>query len=165
MLKHFYLFFVLTLAIENSELEYKETEPILITESKISNTTDSINKLIQAITEVECSGDLKAYNPHEDAVGGLQIRPMLVKDVNRILKHKGSEKRYTLKDRWSYDKSKEMFEIYYKYYSKNKPMEVIAKRWNGGPNGERKTNTNIYWTKVKRELKKLKFNLNGFRKI
>ena len=64
-------------------------------------------KLIDAIMYVESRGDSMAYNRGEDAVGVLQIRPIMLREVNRLLGYD----RYNLKDRWSKAKSIEMFEI------------------------------------------------------
>jgi hypothetical protein len=41
--------------------------------------------LIAAIIQVESGGDTLAYNSKEDAVGCLQIRPIMVREVNRLL--------------------------------------------------------------------------------
>jgi hypothetical protein len=40
--------------------------------------------LLAAIIQVESSGNPRAYNQREDAVGILQIRRILVDDLNRI---------------------------------------------------------------------------------
>ena len=68
--------------------------------------------IINAISQVESSGDDSAYNASEDAVGYLQIRQCMVNDVNRILKRKGSLERYAYEDRWLRYKSIQMFNIY-----------------------------------------------------
>jgi len=62
-------------------------------------------KVILSIIEVESGGDSIAYNELEDAVGILQLRKIYVKQANRI-----SNKKYTYNDRWSKDKSIEIFE-------------------------------------------------------
>jgi hypothetical protein len=63
---------------------------------------------INALIFVESSNNDSAYNPGEDAVGCLQIRRTMVRDVNRIL----GKKIYTYNDRWSRTKSIEMLKIY-----------------------------------------------------
>jgi len=110
-----------------------------------------INSLIEAIIHVESRGDSMAYNSKEDAVGVLQIRPIMVREVNRLL---GFDK-YTLKDRWSVSKSKEMFNIV-RQNTKDATDEKVARRWNGGGNGDKKKSTLGYWEKVKRQLNKIK---------
>ena len=65
------------------------------------------NKVINAIVQVESKGNANARS--KDCVGILQIRPILVRDVNEYLKMKGSNKRFKMNDRLNAEKSKEMF--------------------------------------------------------
>jgi len=111
----------------------------------------SDRELIEAMIQIESSGNDNAYVASEDAVGCLQIRRTMVKDVNRILKRQGSEYRYEYKDRWCRQKSIEMFNIYRNYYNLKTPEEV-ARCWNGGPKGIYKPTTVAYWNKVKNHL-------------
>ena len=69
--------------------------------------------LIKALIQVESRGDAKVVNSKSGATGVLQLMPVYVKDVNRIL----GEKKYTLKDRLNHKKSLEMFYILQKHYS------------------------------------------------
>ena len=57
------------------------------------------NDIISAMIKVESAGNDSAYNLKEDAVGCLQIRPIMVREVNRILKRCGEDKRFDVKDR------------------------------------------------------------------
>jgi len=107
--------------------------------------------IMNAIITVESQGDPKAYAANEDAVGVLQIRRVMVDDVNRILKRKGSFFRYTYNDRWDEYKSYEMFDIFCDYYNLE-TAEEIARGWNGGPRGINKPATLGYWDKVLSEL-------------
>ena len=107
--------------------------------------------LLSAIIFVESSGNDSAYCEHEDAVGCLQIRQTMVNDVNRILKRQKSTLRFTYNDRWSRDKSTQMFEIYCKYYGLI-TTEEIARCWNGGPRGINNPSTVGYWEKVKDKI-------------
>lgn len=73
---------------------------------------DTTFKLVEALIQVESRGNENAIgdtNLGEPSVGVLQIRPIMVREVNRILKRTGSEKRYKKKDRFSREKSIEMF--------------------------------------------------------
>jgi len=103
--------------------------------------------LIDAIIHVESRGDSTAHNKREDAVGVLQIRPIMLREVNRLL---GYDK-YTLKDRWSKAKSIEMFEVI-REHTTNPTDEKLARNWNGGWNGYKKPSTLKYWNKVKEQL-------------
>ncbi len=104
--------------------------------------------LISAIITVESRGDDSAVGDGGKAVGPLQIHAVMVKEVNRIL---GSDV-YTLSDRTSRTKSIEMFKVYTNKYTPQWQPELVARRWNGGPTGEKKRATLAYWTKVKKEL-------------
>jgi hypothetical protein len=44
-----------------------------------------------------------------------------------------------------------VFALYSKAY-KSRTQEQIARRWNGGPTGDKKTATVKYWKKVKKEI-------------
>ena len=103
--------------------------------------------LIDAIIHVESRGNSMAHNKREDAVGVLQIRPIMLREVNRLL---GYDK-YTLKDRWSKAKSIEMFEVI-REHTTNPTHEKLARNWNGGWNGYKKPSTLKYWNKVKEQL-------------
>lgn len=109
------------------------------------------NKVIDAIAIVESNGNSKVVSG--DQVGLLQIRPILVKECNRILKIKKLSKRYTLADRLDAKKSKEMFRIYQGYYNPKKNIEHGIRLWNGGPNYTKKGTQN-YYLKVKERMKK-----------
>lgn len=87
-------------------------------------------RVINAIIQVESKGNAKAVS--KDCVGVMQIRPLLVRDVNEYLKMKGSSKRYTLNDRFSPEKSKEMFILYQKRYNPTNNVEKAIRLWNGG---------------------------------
>lgn len=87
-------------------------------------------RVINAIMQVESGGNAKAVS--KDCVGAMQIRPVLVRDINEYLKIKGSSKRYTLNDRFSIEKSKEMFILYQKRYNPTNNEEKAIRLWNGG---------------------------------
>jgi len=111
----------------------------------VTITESSQNTLLSAIIQVESGGDPNAIGDGGRAVGILQIHPIMVKDVNRILGHE----RYTLEDRYSPEKSIEMFWIYTNHYSPHESDEVVARRWNGGPKGDTKPSTVRYWERVR----------------
>lgn len=106
-----------------------------------------IGVLVNAMIQVESRGNDSAYCAPEDAVGCLQIRPIMVSEVNRILKRQA----YTLQDRWNRTKSIEMLKVFAKYY-KLTTFEDIARCWNGGPRGNEYASTDRYWNKVQTEM-------------
>ena len=105
------------------------------------------NNLIDAIIYVESRGDVNAYNAKENAVGCLQIRPIMLREVNRLLGYN----KYKLTDRWNKSKSIEMFNVI-KEHTTNPTDEKLARNWNGGWNGYKKQSTLKYWHKVKEQL-------------
>ena len=105
------------------------------------------NNLIDAIIYVESRGDVNAYNAKENAVGCLQIRPIMLREVNRLLGYN----KYKLTDRWNKVKSIEMFNVI-KQNTTNPTNENLARNWNGGWNGYKKQSTLKYWQKVKEQL-------------
>ena len=111
---------------------------------------------VAAVIMVESSGNDSAYNKREKAVGCLQIRPIMVREVNRQLRRAKVDLRYTNEDRWSRDKSIEMFVIIAEGVESDgdimKFCEVVARKWNGGGRGDKKKATEKYWNKVKQQL-------------
>ena len=105
--------------------------------------------VIEGMIYVESRGNDSAYNASEDAVGCLQIRPIMVREVNRILRKQNDTLRFELEDRWDRNKSLEMFHIWREYHHPNSTDEVIARNWNGGPRGYEKESTIKYWRKVR----------------
>lgn len=76
---------------------------------------------MDAIIHVESRGNANARNGQY--VGVLQMSPTVVKAVNQILKQKGLKRRFSLADRYSVSKSREMFEIFMSYYNPNNSIE------------------------------------------
>ena len=108
------------------------------------------NPVMDAIIQVESEGDPKAVSGN--SVGAMQITPILVKDCNDILKKQKSKKRYTMADRYSVAKSKEMFLIIQKYYNPENNIEKAIRLWNGGVKYTTRA-TNRYYKKVLAKMK------------
>ena len=109
-----------------------------------------ITTLVDALIMVESNGNPNAYCKKEKAVGCLQIRPVMLREVNRILRKQKLTKRFSLEDRWDCGLSEEMFYIWKNYHHKDSSDEVIARCWNGGPRGYKKQSTKHYWQKVQK---------------
>ena len=127
------------------ELKRKNIQPI---------TTDG--ELLSALIFVESRGNDSAIGDKHlvgnEAVGALQIRPIMVREVNRICKIIGSHQHFALKDRFDRNKSIHMFMIWKDYHHKNDSDETIARNWNGGPKGYKKDRTDKYWNKIEKQL-------------
>lgn len=108
------------------------------------------NPVMDAIIEVESGGDANAVSG--SSVGAMQITPILVKDCNNILQQKNSKKRYTLADRYSVEKSKEMFLLIQSHYNPANNIEKAIRLWNGGVNYSVKATTR-YYQKVMNKMK------------
>jgi len=113
--------------------------------------------LVEAIILVESRGNDSAVGDKHiiggEAVGCLQIRPIMLKEINRQLKRNGLEPRFELEDRYSRSKSIEMFNVYVSLLHEGHSDEHIARNWNGGPKGYKRKSTEKYWEK-KREMVK-----------
>lgn len=124
----------------------------LMTGSKVySQTINDWEPVMTAIIQVESGGNPKAIGGN--SAGILQLTPIAVKQCNIILKNQKSSKRYTLQDRYSITKSKEMFVLIQEYYNPQHNLEHAIRLWNGGPNYSIK-GTQKYFNKVMRYYNK-----------
>ncbi len=111
------------------------------------NTNKRFNwgPLMDAITQVESEGNSRAVSGNQ--CGAMQITPVLVEDCNAILKKRGVKKRFTLNDRFSVKKSREMFVLIMSHYNPTNDVEKAIRIWNGGVNYTNK-GTQRYYKKV-----------------
>lgn len=89
------------------------------------------DRLLSATIYVESRYDTDAVKADENAIGILQIRPVMIKDVNRICKLIGDPRQYTLEDRTDPDKSIEIWYIVQGYYNPNYNLKLACLVWNG----------------------------------
>jgi hypothetical protein len=87
--------------------------------------------ILEAMIYVESRGNPNAYNKKEKAAGILQIRPITVREVNRILRHSSSRGRYTLKNRYDPVKSIEMWRIIMDKHNPGYDLKTACRVWNG----------------------------------
>lgn len=128
---------------------------IPMTASAVSNGKQSSapfdwSPVMEAIIQVESEGKERAVSGN--SVGAMQITPIMVKECNNILKERKSARRFTLNDRYSVEKSKEMFLLIQSHHNKQNNVEKAIRSWNGGPRYSVKA-TNRYFAKVMRHLK------------
>ena len=88
------------------------------------------NPVMEAIIHLESRGNTQAVNGQY--VGVLQISPILVKECNNILRARGSQKRYTLADRFNSQKSKEMFVLIQSFHNPLNNIDKGIRIWAGG---------------------------------
>lgn len=122
-----------------------------IADNETDNNGFDWEPLMAALIKVESNGNPNAVSGR--SVGALQITPGLVEECNRILKMRGSSKRYTLKDRFSIDKSKEMFVLFQSRHNPSNDISFAIRSWNGGPRFSVKA-TQRYFNKVMKYYKK-----------
>ena len=124
---------------------------ILASHIEVSAKNDGFNwePVMDAIIQIESKGNAAAVNgPY---VGVLQISPVLVKECNNILKSSGSKKRYSLSDRYSATKSKEMFVIIQSFHNPLNNIEKAIRLWSGGIRYS-VSKTQAYLRKVMRQM-------------
>lgn len=102
--------------------------------------------IMDAIEQVESRGNTKAVSSNGKWVGCMQISEILVREVNNII----GQKKYTYADRYSREKSREMFIIYQERYNKEGNMEKAIRLWNSGDLKcmQRKASTEGYYRRV-----------------
>ena len=103
---------------------------------------------VKALIQVESEGKADAVGKTND-VGILQITPIYVKDVNRIL----GEDKYDLSCRTDTEKSLEMFEILQGHYNPSKSIDKAIKLHN--PKAPQS-----YRIKIMNKMKIIKSNLS-----
>lgn len=119
--------------------------------STVSTANFDWKPVMKAIIQVESEGNTKAVRGK--SCGAMQITPILVAECNNILKGRNSKTRYTLRDRFNLEKSKEMFLLMQSEFNPGNNVEKAIRAWNGGNNYNKKR-TQRYFEKVMKELKK-----------
>ena len=92
--------------------------PALSDLSDLSDSKTEWDVFVEALIQIESGGDPSVIGKNNDG-GILQITPIYVREVNRLLK----EEKYTLDDRFDSLKSIEMFEIIQSHYNKEKDID------------------------------------------
>lgn len=128
--------------------------------SKEAQASVTITDVIYAIEEVESNRNPHAINTQENALGCLQIRPIMIADYNRItgedLSHDIAYNRAM-----AYIIASTIFNHYMKGIE-NPNAKHLAFIWNGGgsawkrvdnpKNDQKQKNLDLYWAKVKNYL-------------
>ena len=108
----------------------------------------TLSNLISALIIVESSGNDLAIGDNGRALGPLQIHRGVVLDVNRFT---GSH--YQWQQMTNRAQARAVCAAYLNHYGNGCTTEQLARRWNGGPTGDRKSATEAYWAKVKKHMK------------
>ena len=102
--------------------------------------------LLSALIQIESGGNDHARGRHGE-LGALQIRPIMVRDVNRIIGTSYTHQQVTNRATATF-----IANAYLSHYGKNLSDESLARLWQGGPRGAKKSSTRAYARRVMREL-------------
>ena len=102
--------------------------------------------LLSALIQIESNGNDQAKGRHGE-LGALQIKPILVRDVNRIMGTHYTHAQVTNRATATF-----IANAYLSHYGKNLSDESLARLWQGGPRGAKKSSTRAYARRVMREL-------------
>ena len=104
--------------------------------------------LLSALIQVESGGNDHAKGRHGE-LGALQIKPILVRDVNRIMGTHYTHAQVTNRATATF-----IANAYLNHYGRNLSDESLARLWQGGPKGLRRSSTRAYGKRVMRELER-----------
>jgi soluble lytic murein transglycosylase-like protein len=104
--------------------------------------------LLSALIQVESGGNDHARGKHGE-LGALQIKSIMVRDVNRIMGTHYAHAQVT-------NRTISIFiaESYFSHYGRNLSDESLARLWQGGPKALKRSSTRAYGRRVMRELEK-----------
>ena len=105
--------------------------------------------LLSALIAVESGGNDQAKGRHGE-LGPLQIKSIMVRDVNRF-----AHTRYTHQQVTNRQVSIDIATRYFAHYGPNLSDESLARIWQGGPKGHRQSGTRAYARMVMRKLSQL----------
>ena len=108
----------------------------------------NLTNLISALMLVESSNNDLAIGDQGRAIGCLQIHKAVVVDVNRFT---GSNYRH--QDMTNRAAARAVCQAYLTHYGRGATTEQLARRWNGGPTGDKKAVTLGYWRRVQKAIK------------
>lgn len=86
-----------------------------------------LRRLFRAFCAVESSGNWLAHNEKENAGGILQIRPVMINEVNRLQ----DSVKFELRDRWNIERSYKIFTIKMIAHNPELDIEKACVLWNG----------------------------------
>ncbi len=146
----------------NQSTDILESQSQTTTHKQDSTIVEYINPLLitynddplmNAMIQVESRGKDSVIGDNGKAIGILQMHKIAVRSVNKILKKNDIDLEYSYDDRYSREKTIEMYWIWRNSKHMDSDYETIARSWNGGPRGPNKSATLHYWNKVEKEVK------------
>jgi len=102
--------------------------------------------LLSALIQIESGGNDQAKGRHGE-LGALQIKSIMVRDINRIMGTDYSHAQVT-------NRAISIFiaESYFAHYGEHLSDESLARLWQGGPKGLKRSSTRAYGKRVMRKL-------------
>jgi hypothetical protein len=135
-----------------------EDKDLFLLDNLLTDLNIHINALLWAQIMQESRANTKAYNLKEDAAGILQIRPVKLRAINRMLKKTGSNLQFTLEDRWDQSKSIQMWYLNMNNSNPNYDVREACLLWNGrGKDGNGSTS---YFNEITTYYEKYKLQYN-----
>ena len=112
--------------------------------------------LLSALIQIESAGNDLARGKHGE-LGALQIKPILVRDVNRIMGTHYAHQQVT-------NRVTSIFiaNAYLSHYGKHLSDESLARLWQGGPKALKRSSSRAYGRRVMRELHSLENTNRSF---
>lgn len=87
-----------------------------------------LDDMAKAFATVESGNKVSAWNKVEDAIGCLQIRPIMVREANNIM----GEEFFSLEDRWDREMSYYIFEVIMRRHNPELDIDQACDIWNPG---------------------------------
>jgi len=105
--------------------------------------------LLSALIQIESHGNDLARGRHGE-LGALQIKPIMVRDVNRIMGTHYAHAQVT-------NRATSIFiaHAYLSHYGRNLSDESLARIWQGGPRAIHRSSSRAYGRRVMRKLSSL----------
>jgi len=104
--------------------------------------------LLSALIQIESHGNDQAKGRHGE-LGALQIKPILVRDVNRIMGTHYAHAQVTNRAVATF-----IANAYLAHYGRNLSDESLARIWQGGPKAISRSSSRAYSRRVMRELER-----------
>lgn len=108
------------------------TDSVGLEDTVVVSVRDTLADLARAFAMVESTDNPKAYNASSDATGWLQFKKIMVDEANRIQninKRTDGIKYYVYDDRWSKEKSLEMFKVVMRHRNPKLDIRKACEIW------------------------------------
>ena len=105
--------------------------------------------LLSALIQIESAGNDLARGKHGE-LGALQIKPILVRDVNRIMGTSYAHAQVTNRATATF-----IANAYLSHYGRNLSDESLARIWQGGPKALKRSSSRAYGKRVMRKLQSM----------